>query len=144
MSKITSYCTLKELEEYLIGTDYHVLENGKTIAHKSCKSVNNGNFTNCKRVFTVSYYSLDECIRALKHRCEIIDQIEENTYLIDCKLFNNFRFYLSDSTHNPMINLIKNKIPCLCICYTADEFIEFLTKNHPECIRSNDIKIALK
>jgi hypothetical protein len=127
------------MESIEIPDDFYIYEEDgyRWLCHRSCVFVSN-DFTNYKNI---EYEIIsNEIITQLRNLCNIIDEIEEKTYFVDHK-FNG----LSYSVYNSKIGLYKDK-HCDCYGRFADinDFIDYLAENYPECIRSNDIKIALK
>jgi len=107
------------------------------LAHKSC-IYRNHVFSSYKRVVLINCSDLNKKITELRHKCNIIDEIEEKTYFVD-NIFNNLAYGICRDSSILLCNKdYSNKFA------NINDFLEYLDKNCPECIRNNDIKIALK
>jgi hypothetical protein len=108
----------------------------KWLCHKSCVCINN-NLSNIKYLFFPFGSFSDKDIAKLRYKCNIIDEIEEKTYFIDCR-FNNIYYNLYDDTN---IYLHGHIYKCF---HNVNDFIDYLAENYPESVKGIDIKIALK
>jgi hypothetical protein len=107
----------------------------KYLCHKSCITIN-GLFSNGKNYYLHTNHISNKDIIKLRHICNITDEIEEKTYFVDNKFKNlSYGIYDNGDIYLYKINKTFNNVT---------DFIDYLDKNHPECIRNNDIKIALK
>jgi len=124
------------MENIEIPDDFYVYKghNYNTLCHKSCV-IRNGEFSNYKFLFINKLIS-NEMIIKLRYKCNTIDEIEERTYFVD-NAFKNLSYttYYSGDIILYKTNKIFNNV---------NDFIDYLAENYPECIRNNDIKIALK
>jgi hypothetical protein len=109
----------------------------KYLCHKSCIFVNSS-FSNCKFQLLRCRSFSDEDIAILRYKCNIIDEIEEKTYFVDTK-FNDLCYYVHDNT-----SIYLHGTHYVQSLSNIKDFLEYLDKKYPECIRNNDIKIALK
>jgi hypothetical protein len=125
------------MENIEIPDDFYIYDDNhghKYLCHKSCTYKNS--FLNNKFQYLPNKLVLNEIIAKLRYICNINDEIEEKTYFINYK-FNDLCHYVHDDLiylYGPNYKYFSN----------VKDFLEYLTKNHPECIRNNDIKIALK
>jgi len=125
-----------------IPEDFYVLNTGHHIflCHKSC-IWSDHMFSNQKNVCLCTTSDIDSYyFNILRNICNMCDEVEENTYFIDDK-FNDLEFNISKG--RLWIHLF------VCGASTknfsnAKSLLEYLAKNYPECMRNNDIKIALK
>jgi hypothetical protein len=117
--------------------DYFYI-NSSCLCHKSCIRTILG-FSNRKYICTHDYPISNGLVAFLRLICNRIDEIEEKTYFVGRK-FNNLWYTVSYGT-NLWLRVLNypNKI-----FNNLNEFLEYLNKNYPECIRNDDIKIALK
>jgi len=132
------------MENIEIPDDFYIYTSvygNKYLCHKSCIFVNNL-FSNCKFYYLHAKYISNEDIIKLRHICNINDEIEEKTYFVNNK-FNCLSYDMGG--YGDCICLSE---PYFARVFTGvnnvNEFLECLNKNYPECIRNNDIKIALK
>jgi hypothetical protein len=106
------------------------------LCHKSC-TVSDNVFTNDKvvRYINISNKVIDD----LRRICDMNDEIEEKTYFVNNE-FNDLIFYISSNfsvyLHNAGI--------CIKLFRNASYFLKYLAENYPDCMRNNEIKIALK
>jgi len=125
------------MENIEIPDDFYILKRGfhEYLCHKSCTYKNT--FSNNKFHYLPNKLVSNKIIAELRHKCNILDEIEEKTYFVDNR-FNNLCYNMFDDLiiylYGPKYKYFSN----------VKNFLEYLTKNHPECIRNNDIKIALK
>jgi hypothetical protein len=125
------------MENIEIPDDLYICD--KYLCHKSCTYKNNS-FSNNKFHYLPNKLVLNEIISKLRHKCNILDEIEEKTYFIDYK-FNNLCY---DVYAGAGIYLYGMYFSNLRIFTNVNDLLEYLDKNHPECVKSTDIKIALK
>jgi len=127
------------MESVKIPDDFYIYEeeNGcKWLYHKSC-TLNNNTCSNHKFYYLGTKPVSNEIIVILRSICNKINEIEEKTYFVDHK-FNDLLCGVNDSK----ITLYReNHYDRFA---NVNDFIDYLAENYPECVRSTDIKIALK
>jgi hypothetical protein len=106
------------------------------LCHRSC-DFKNGRFSNTKNIHI--YQLTNEHITILKNICNIVDEIEDQTYFID-NIFNILYFYF----YNHSIQLCTVHEGHIKKFDNVSDFLEYLAKSYPECMKTTDIKIALK
>jgi len=127
------------METIEIPDDFYIYKeiNGYTyLCYKSCVLIN-GKLSGCKYINLHGRPVSNKIIDILRSMCDTIDEIKEKTHFVNNK-FNN----LSYNVHDPYI-LFYGKT-YIYTFISVNDFIEYLDKNYPKCIRNNDIKIALK
>jgi len=128
------------MENIVIPDDFYIYTSVygyKYLCHKSCIFVNSS-LSNCKFQLLRCRSFSDEDIAILRYKCNIIDEIEEKTYFVDTK-FNDLCYCVHDNT-----SIYLHGIHYVQSFSNIKDFLEYLDKKYPECIRNNDIKIALK
>ncbi len=109
------------------------------LCHKSCTESNDGSWSNDRFVYTSSIINIINKghIENLRDICNIYDIITEKTYF-------------KENTYNELVLSVYNKngislhsgdkINFACL----EDLLDYLAENYPECIRNDEIKIALK
>jgi len=133
------------MENITIPDDFYIVKIGyeKYLCHKSC-TLQVYTFSNKKYICLYPSAhpgnSLSTNINILRNICNMCDEIVENTYFINYK-FNNLNLEICQFNYSI---LLFKKYTEIGKFNNVNDFLEYLTKNYPECIRNNDIKIALK
>jgi hypothetical protein len=102
------------------------------IADKSC--IYDGNTFSNKKLIRLDCHIR---IKTLQIKCDIYDKIEEKTHFVNGK-FNDLEITVVDDVNLYIKNLFVKSFE------NVDNFIDYITKEYLECIKNNDIKIALK
>jgi hypothetical protein len=128
------------MENIVIPDDFYIYEEDgyKYLCHKSCVCID-GILSNPKFEYLQTRPVSNEDIIKLRYTCNMNDEIEEKTYFVDTK-FNNLRYYVYDETGELSFRSGEHYIDFA----NVNDLLEYLAENYPECIRNNDIKIALK
>ncbi len=122
-----------------IPDDFYIYEEDgyRFLCHKSCVLVND-TYSNNKFSSLMLRLVSDEDIILLRIKCNMIDEIEERTHFVS----GRFKKLLYNICRDGHIELAEIYFPSTF--NNVNDFIDYLDKNHPECIKSVDIKIALK
>jgi len=123
------------MEKIKIPDDFYVNKN--VLAHKSCMVGSFRSGYSNDRFVPIDREVRQSDIDILKHICNMYDILNEKTYFEENK-YKNMYINIYD------IDLLELWNNSTIIFNGINELIEYLAKNYPECIRNDDIKIALK
>jgi len=130
-------------DDFYIYTYNTVYTTTNYLIHKSCVIIDK-KFSNCKYISCTGNIT-NNAIDLLRYKCNTCNEFEEKTYFVNGK-YNELYYYINFSIYD-----IKNAEHTLVISSNyfkvfknLIEVLDYLAENYPECIRSSDIKIALK
>ncbi len=131
------------MENIEIPDDFYMVQRGTTlyIAHNSCRY--NGNSWSNSRCTLFYYNNASHCIDTLRDICDIYDILNEKTYFKENKC-GDLSVFVSHKKCMSMYDL-KDRYKYIDKYFRSiDELLKHLEEEYLECIRSDDIKIALK
>jgi hypothetical protein len=126
------------MENMAIPDDFYIFPFNNCIYHKSCVIVNDkgyDEFSNGR--FVCSYKPIEQSdIDTLRDICNMHDVLNEKTYFKE-RVYDNLCVRIRGKNHLYLYNdnIYFNDI---------NKLLEYLAENYPECIRNDEIKIALK
>jgi len=121
-----------------IPDDFYV--DGIHLAHKSCIRTSNGQWSNDRNIMRCGRGNQAD-VDILRYICNMYDILNKKTYFEENKYKNlhthiyknSFVLVNNDGGEVGNINFLD-----------IESLLEYLAEHYPECIRSDDIKIALK
>jgi hypothetical protein len=123
------------MEKIKIPDDFYIDE--YVLAHKSCIVISvRSSYSNDRYVIPRGEVKQSHT-DMLRYICNMYDILNEKTYFEENK-YKNMYINIYD------IDLLELWNNSTIIFNGINELIEYLAKNYPECIRNDDIKIALK
>jgi len=121
-----------------IPDDFYV--NGGILAHKSCILKSDGRWSNERNIMYRGLLTRSD-VDVLRYICNMYDILNEKTYFKEniyknlyTRIYKN-SFVLVNNGGKDDVRIKFNDIESL---------LEYLAEHYPECIRIDDIKIALK
>jgi len=129
------------MENIVIPDDFYTYNKyGYTyLCYKSCV-LKNGIFSNHKCISSLKPLT-NENIAILKHKCDIIDEIEEKTYFVNNR-FKKLSYGINRANDIWLRELRSGDYSNKFV--DVNDFIDYLAENFPESVKGTDIKIALK
>jgi hypothetical protein len=119
-----------------IPDDFYV--DGFHLAHKSCTRTSNGQWSNDRNTMRCGRCNQTD-VDVLRYICNMYDILNKKTYFEENK-YKNLCTFISKNSFVLVNNGEDNNINFIDI----ESLLEYLAEHYPECIRSDDIKIALK